>query len=181
MVALGLTLLYSYVRFIEVKIEPPMQVLSPKLIKEIDTLILNQPIIVGIQIAAVDLQKNERYTIYARMTNPQLEELFVNFRNRKVLKSVPVFMLDDNQNLRIVKLINHEFVCSPYIGTISHKFVPESAKYITTVCAIAIPPSYGKFKGMIGVSLSREPTDLERDQIRGLSKEISAKVFEEID
>lgn len=155
--------------------------ISDATVKKVDSIVNSNPSIVGGQVISVNLEKNTRYVVYTSIKNDDVKKLYLNFMSGRITLEVPVFTSDDAQNSRIVKIINHEFVCSPYKETITYKYAPETAKYITTVCAISIPPSYGKFKGIFGVYLSREPTDLEKDLLRILLKDTADKLDLELD
>jgi len=150
--------------------------ISDATVKQVDSIVNSNPSIVGAQVISVNLQKNTRYIVYTSIKNDDVKKLYLNFMSGKITLEVPVFTADDAQNSRIVQIINHEFACSPFKETITYKYVPATANFIKTVCAISIPPSYGKFKGIFGVYLSREPTELEKDLLRILLKDAADKL-----
>lgn len=138
------------------------------------------PNIVAIQIAEADLRTNTRHIVFTSIRKYELKTLYNNFIDGTITKKVPVFTKDQAANERIIRILNHEFVCSSYKDTISYKFVPESGKYISTVCAMSIPPHYGEFKGIVGFFLEKEPTETEKEFLRSILREISLKVAPEL-
>jgi hypothetical protein len=174
---LGILLSYTYFRvFKDTSFRVP-ESLPLEITHFIDNRMDQIDIVNGIQVVRVDLKRNVRYIVYARFTDPRLMNLYTNFSQSRITIEIPVFTDDDVQNARVIRLMNHEFDCTPYKNTLSYKLVPESAKYATTVCSISIPPAFGEFRGMLALTLSREPTELEMDMIRTLLKTLSDKVY----
>lgn len=143
----------------------------------LDSAVIKSDLIVGIQVTMVDFQRNTRVIVYSTIDNKELNDLYQKF-NSNGLVELPLFNNDTINNKRLVDLINGEFICNPYKETIAAKLVPDSVKYITTLCANGIPPYYGKFTGIVGVYLKREPTSEEVDQIRALTKNLSEQIYD---
>jgi len=77
-----------------------------------------------------------------------------------------LFVKDSDEiNIRTTKLINHEFVCTPYSALITSRYIPDTYNKIKSVCAIAVPPEYGKFLAMASVFLSSVPTEHDLELI----------------
>lgn len=140
------------------------------------------PKIKGIMVLSVDLSKNKRTTIYRKEFDPELKAAYNEFFDkRNVTEFQPLFVRnDDKLNLRITRLINHEFVCSPYSESIAYKFVPTSRKMVTTICSIAVPPSFGEFSGMVSIFLPDEPTEEEKALLQILIKQIADEIAPEL-
>jgi hypothetical protein len=134
-------------------------------------------IIIAIQLTIVDFQKNTKSIIYTYTDNPNVSEIYKRFEEGGFV-DLPIFSSDIQNNRRMVDLINGEFVCVPYSDTLVFRIVPESGKYISTVCESGIPPLYGKFTGIISVYLKINPAPEEVDQIRALAKGLSASIYE---
>jgi len=168
---------YTYFRvFKNTSFRVPEQ-LPPEITHFVDNRMDQIDIVNGIQVVRVDLKRNIRYIVYGRYTDPRLEELYTTFSKTRITIEIPIFTEDEIQNARVIRLMNHEFFCNPYKETLSYKFVPESAKYAHTVCSISIPPAYGEFRGLLVVTLSREPTELEIDMVRILLKALADKIY----
>lgn len=177
---IGILLSYIYFRiFRDTSFRVPEH-LPPEITHFIDNRMDQIDIVNGIQVVRVDLKRNIRYIVYGRYTDPRLEALYTTFSQTRITIEIPIFTEDEVQNARVVRLMNHEFYCNPYKETLSYKFVPESAKYAHTVCSISIPPAYGEFRGMLAVTLSREPTELEIDTVRILLKTLADKIYPEV-
>ncbi len=147
----------------------------------VDSVLQDNPLVVGIQIVSVDLQTNTRYIVHTSIYDKVVEDMYISFINKTITVVVPVFIKDDDvSNSRMIRIINHQFDCSPFKETISYRYVPEAAPFISTTCSISIPPSYGEFKGIIGVHLRKPPTDVEKDRMRILIKEIAERVAPEL-
>jgi hypothetical protein len=149
---------------------------SKKTAAEIDLAVIKSDIIVAIQVTLVDFQRNTRIISYTSIDKPELRLIFGKFI-KSAPSELPLFNTDVVNNRRLVDLVNGEFICDPYRETIAAKLVPESTTHITTLCANSIPPFYGRFSGIIGIYLHRQPTPGEVDQIRALAKSLSSTIF----
>jgi len=179
-VALFIGFIYAlYEKKITLNASPEQVLFSKSTIKQLDSAVNDHDFVVGSQIAKVDLDRNERSLLYTYIKDPVLKSMYESFVASRITISIPIFTKDDANNARMVKIINHEYVCSPYTSTITYKYMPSSTSYIATVCAVSIPPSYGNFKGIVALYLNREPTELEKDQIRILLKDVAEKLYPE--
>jgi len=153
-------------------------VLDKETTDDIITDVARIPNFVGIMIIRADIQTNERHIIYSYIADPETRKLFTDFfQNKTVTPAQPLFVKgDDKINNRIVRLINHQYDCSPWTDLIGSKFVPASMSTITSACGVAIPPSYGAFDGMVTIFLSKEPTDADRILLGTVLKDISNDV-----
>lgn len=144
-----------------------------ELTNKIVTGIVDSDIIVGIMVVSVNLQKNARYSVYTYINDPEVKTIYDKFLENGITKEVPFFIGNQIHDLRLTRIMNHEFICSPFKDTIGYKISPDAANKISTVCAVSIPPSYGNFKGIIGIYLKSYPTDIEQDRIRIFIKSIA--------
>jgi hypothetical protein len=177
---IGILAAYTYFRFEKQSSLRTYQELPKDVTSYINNEMYKLPLINGVQVVKVDLERNVRYIVYAHHTNPKLQDLYATFSKARITLEIPVFTLDDMQNARIVRLMNHEYDCTPFKNTLSYKFVPESSQYITTVCSISIPPAFGEFRGLLAVTLSKEPNDLEKEQVRIFLEDTSNKIYPSI-
>lgn len=156
---------------------PPTVVkLSSESIESIDKAVDNSHIIVAIQIILVDFQRNSRVITYSSIDNQDLKILFEDFLNRAPTE-LPLFNNDMINNQRLVNLVNGDFECTPYKDTLSSKLLPASANFVSSLCTGPIPPLYGRFAGIVVVYLSREPTGLEIEQTRALTRNLGLQIF----
>jgi len=186
-IAVGLSLLilvlgyfFVYTKYIMETSFRVNKTLSPAFIKKVDDIVARHPNILSIQVVNVDLNKNVRYILYTSIKIPEINKLYSGFLANNITIEVPVFTGNDVHNARMIRLINHEYVCTPLKDTISYTLVPELAKYIETVCAVSIPPSYGDFIGIVGVFLKNPPTGIEKDIIRVEVKDLAESAYLDI-
>jgi hypothetical protein len=155
---------------------PSVHKLSKSTTDRIDKEVAGSEIVIGIQVTLVDFQRNTRIITYSSIDDSKLNDTYNTFANHAAVE-LPLFNNDVVNNRRLVDLVNGEFICNPYEETIAAKLVPESTKYVNTLCANGIPPFYGKFSGIVGIYLKREPNEVEKDQIRVLSKNLGLMIF----
>lgn len=171
---------YVYFRYFKETTLRPAEPLSVKLGKEINNSLDRAEVINGVQIVKVDLKRNVRYLVHTYWKIPELQKLYDNFSSTRITSEIPVFSRDEVQNARIIRIMNHEFDCTPFKDTLSYKLVPESAEHIAVVCSISIPPAFSDFKGIIAASLSRVPTDFEKNIVKNTLIDISESIYKEI-
>jgi hypothetical protein len=125
------------------------------------------PSYMGVIIVYADIATNTSKVIYYDIADPDLYKTYNDFFvSKSIIDIQPLFVRDgDEINIRTTQLINHEFVCTPYTSLIASRYIPDTSGKIRAVCAVAVPPDYGKFIAMTNVLLSREPTEHEKELI----------------
>jgi hypothetical protein len=169
--------IYNYVTKTKLANSSPPVKLSKSTKDEIVNSVEKSQLIIGIQVTVVDFPKNSREVIFTTTDSPDLRSIYDNFEKSNIFE-FPLFNADVANNKRLVSLINGEFVCSPFEETLGFRILPEAGKHVRYVCAVGIPPFYGKFSGIVSIYLNRQPTSEEVDQIRNLSKNISSLIYE---
>lgn len=167
-----------YEFFSSTRIIPPATVikLSKSSTTAINVAVSQSEIVVAIQITLVDFQRNTRIITYTNVDNAELAAQYKRFME-KAPTELPLFNSDIINNERLVNLVNGDFICTPYKDTLSAKLVPESIVHVKTLCAGPVPPLYGRFTGIISIYLSREPSSIEVEQIRTLSRALGTLVY----
>jgi predicted lactoylglutathione lyase len=150
--------------------------LSKKSITEIDNIVSQSQLIVGISVVNVDFQKNLRTIVYVSIDDPKFKEEYTSAYGATT--TLPLFNTDVLNNKRLVGIINGEFICNNYADTIQAQTAPGTKKYVSSVCISGIPPYYGAFSGIVNIYLNRQPTSEEVDQIRVISRNISVLVYD---
>lgn len=178
--AIVLSTSYIYFRYFKETTVRVSEPISSALEKEVHTSLEKLDSMVGVQIVKADLKKNVRYLIHSHWQTPELQKIHDEFSIKSITLEVPVFSDDSAQNMRIIKLMNHEFDCVPFVDTLNFKFAPQAANDVAVTCSISIPPAFTEFKGMVSVLLSRVPTDAEKLIIKEVLTEISDKIYKEI-
>lgn len=178
-----LLLLVAYLYLLYSHTTPPAVTavpLAPLTIEKINSIVNNHPNVSAIQVITVDMKRNSRTIIHSASTDSEMQRLYSRFVANYGSREVPFFTNDDINNARMLRILNHEFVCSPYKETISYKYAPEAALVVSTVCTVGVPPSFGSFVGMVGVFLKNPPTMLEQDQLRIILKNISVQLLDDL-
>jgi hypothetical protein len=152
--------------------------ISPAIAVEINDVVKRNDHIIGIQVVTVNFQKNTRTETFASIDNPSVQQIYDRFISNKVVETA---LFDENRsnNSRIIRLISGEFVCVPYKDSTAYKFAPDAGMFISDVCAIGIPPSYGEFTGILTIYLKDKPTKEFIEQLFLLSRALSLKIYDE--
>lgn len=137
----------------------------------------NTPNIAAAQIINVNFKSNTRYTTFITSNDKILLEEFYKHQQAKT-KNALLFSDNEAQNARLVKIINNNFVCEPYKNTRAVILYPKSAKNITSMCSISIPPFLGHFIGYINLHLYQEPTEQEKESLRLTFVTIATSIYE---
>lgn len=170
--------MYEFISHSNFSRSPPHDyALSEGSIAEIEHMLRQADLIVGIQVSIIDFNKNTRKTIYVGIDDDNLKLIYQQYIQSSIT-DLPLFNSDVENNVRISRLINGEFVCVSFKDTSAYSVLPNVAPLVDTICSNAIPPYYGKFTGILSIYLKRQPTTLELDQLRTLSKSMSLSIFE---
>lgn len=154
---------------------------SDVLDKELSAYVKSDSRFVGIQVAPMQLSRNTRYVSYTYIVPVELRKLYSVFTQTYVSGTTPIFSNDTEiANMRMVRLINHEFVCTPYKETASYRYFPIGIAYVSTVCSVSIPASYGHISGLLHIYIDSEPTALDKIIIQSRLKGLSEKIFLEM-
>jgi hypothetical protein len=151
--------------------------LTTHTIEEIDSIGVADSNIMAIQIVTADMPKNTRRVIYMYIKDPMLKKIYNTWINTRLSPDYAIFTADTPDNNRIIKLVNHEIVCTPMSETMTYRVYPEVGKYVSTMCAVGVPPSYGKFVGIIGIMLRTPPTETELSIIESSLRHMAMDVF----
>jgi hypothetical protein len=159
---------------------PLVAELTQHTIREVDSLGDSNSNIIAIQVVKIDLTTNTRTLVYMYLKEAYLKNIYNSWLSTRLSPDYPVFTRDTPDNKRLVRLINHEFVCSPYSETLTYRLYPETGKYVSTMCAMSIPPSYGKFVGVIGVMLRNPITDSEKSVLDASLKRLTTDAYTDL-
>lgn len=153
--------------------------LSAHTIHQIDSIGDSTDNIMAIQIVKVNLPRNTRSLSYMYLKDPTLKKLYNVWIDARLSPDYAVFSADTVDNNRLVRLMNHEIICTPYTETVTYRVSPETGRFVSTMCAIGVPPSYGKFSGIVGIMLRNPPTENEISILNVFLKQISMEVYED--
>lgn len=160
--------------------EEPVKELSPKTIRHINEVVLrHSDVIASMSVTLVNLDKNERFVIYTSTNIPELEKLIKDGLTRRQVRVQPLFTQNEEYNIRIVRILNGEFVCRPYNTTVGYTDIPGTGNYVSVVCSRAIPPGFGEFKGVVSVFLKKQPTQSQIDHLRSILSTTALLIYSE--
>jgi hypothetical protein len=180
-IIVSVIIIFAIVTYKLVSYDTTFTTLSPAAIIKIDLFLHSQPTYMGMQVMAMDLSKNSRHIVYSHLESNELQKLYMNYIGSRVSQISPIFTnSNEANNARMIKIINHEFVCSPFVDSMLYKNLPQSGNFVKTICAVSIPPSYGNFVGSVHLFLNKEPNDMEISIIKMHLKDISSEIFSEI-
>lgn len=180
LVLLAVSLYFNFNSITEV-VKKPITTLSDETKETIKVAVDKSSLMIGIQVVTVDFENNTRAAVYTYLNDDVLKKIYSEFATKNSIRDFPLFTQDDINNIRIIKLVNHEYNCSPFKETTYYKYVPEAASRIVIVCAISIPPSFGEFNGITSVYLNKVPSPVEKDQIRIFVKDIAQRISNEME
>lgn len=153
---------------------PPLSVTDAG--KEEIRLVLNRlPYIVNaISVVRADMGQNTRRVIYFASNDSEIQRQNDEFMRMHFTPDIPLFNEDEENNKRLIRLINGETVCVEFSKSNAAKYMHGiDVKY---TCATGIPPYYGKFRGTVLAFIRIIPDAEEQARIRILLRDLSDKL-----
>lgn len=162
-----------------VEVEQPIVIqLSPATISTLEESVQKmRGLISGVQVINVDFKKNSRSTAFFVSSDPILRKEFEDFQAKKIT-DISLFSSSEVNNQKIINLINGEFICNDFKDTAGAKIMPRAMDTVPVVCAISIPPYYGRFSGYLNIYLAKKPTPEEISIIRQIARDLSSRIYE---
>lgn len=173
-------IIYNSLRIgVRVETEEPLIVnISSGTKNVIDTTLAKaKGFIAGIEIVNVDFKKNSRTTAYSSYIDDNLKKAVDKFSETRI-SSVPLFTEREVSNQKVIDLINGEFICQSYADTVVSTLIPKGAETVETVCAISIPPYYGRFSGYMNIYINRKLSGDDILYVRQLARDLSIRIYE---
>jgi hypothetical protein len=164
----------EYVRPSKIAPERQALVIADSGKNAIDDVLKKPNNIVAIFVVSANMERNTRRIIFFRTTDPEIQRQQTEFENTHATTDVPLFNDDAENNKRVIAYINGEFVCSDFKVTQAAKYlIGVNAKY---VCATAVPPIYGKFRGTVVAVLKVIPDADETTRLKILLRDLSDRL-----
>lgn len=154
----------------------PIVKLSTKSQEAINDIVNSSDLVIGMHVTVVDFQKNTKTYAYFYIKDAIVLNIYRAYALTAPAET-PLFNNDVENNKRLIKLLNGEFLCVAFAETPQAILAPAATKYISTICLNGIPPVYGKFTGIISLYTRRQPTETEIDQIRAILQKLSAEIY----
>lgn len=151
--------------------------LSDSTKSSIRTIVQRHNNIVGIQVVKTDFRNNVHDTIFFHSEIERLQQEYDGYEISKT-NSIQIFQTGNtDQNERMIKIIEQEFVCIEPTATMI-MMIPSITTYVKQVCSISVPPRYGKMVGFVNILLT-EPIDRENiPYYKGLARSISDEIYD---
>lgn len=150
---------------------------SNRIQSQIKNIVQKVPSIVAIEEVNMDFKRNEKQPIYFFSKIEKFQIVIDDYKAKKIAQS-PMWTTDQESNLRMVKILNGEFVCVP----VPARFivaVPETIHYAKTICSLPVPPdSYGKITGYVNIWLSEPPSNDNIIDYRTLLRSLCVEIYE---
>ena len=136
-----------------------------------DALKKSSYIINSIFVVQMNMSRNTRRILYFTSLDPEVQRQEEEFFKTHVTPDLPVFNDDPINNKRIIGYINGEFICTDFAVSQASRFLKDvNVKY---VCATAVPPIYGKFRGTVVALIKNVPNAEEQTQLKILLRDLS--------
>ena len=88
-----------------------------------------------------------------------------------------IFDFDNAHTAQMVKILQNEFVCSPFSESTMYSYVSQLNDQTENVCKIAIPPFYGRFVGVLTIGIRGPITEDVKFSVRSMASNIAATVY----
>jgi len=134
-------------------------------------------IVVGIQVVTINFHKNIKIETFADIDVPVIQESYNRFLSGKLYET-PLFTSSKINNNHLVKLLSGEWLCFPYKDSSAYNYAPMlDQKYITDVCAVAIPPYNNDIGGILVFYMKDKPSEELKNQLFLAARDISIQIF----
>jgi hypothetical protein len=127
----------------------------------------------AIAVTSADLRLNIRRNVFFVSEKTVL----VQGTDTETIPRLPLFSSSKENNRQVVKMINGEFFCTPYLETTLAKSQPGLLKETTTACRASLPPYYGFFSGFVTVFLKNDPTLEQQHVLRSEIEAIATEIY----
>jgi len=139
-----------------------------------ETLKKGSYIINTIFVVQMNMERNSRRIIYFKSLDLEIQRQQEEFVRTHATPDVAVFNDDPINNKRIIGYINGEFICTDFKVTASARYLTNVD--VKTVCATAVPPIYGKFRGTVVAFVKGIPNAEEQTQLKILLRDLSDRL-----
>lgn len=151
---------------------------SHNLKDELGDVVKRSESIIGIQITTVNFQRNILLDTYSYFDNDQMQINYKAYIKNKIT-DLPLFNEDKANNQHVIRLINGEFICSPFSQSGMYRYSSNYGTSEVYMCEMGIPPFYGQFSGILTLYVSGKPSKDTLEQMLLLSRELSLRVYDE--
>lgn len=146
---------------------------------ELTNFLKKEELVVGVQVVAVDLVKNERRTTFFQADSVALTAVWEEYLTRRVAPPA-AFSSAASQNDRVTSIINGNFDCRKFRDTIGFQNYPAADPIAPMVCAISVPASFdgsGDFVGFINFFVTRPLSDQETRRLSKHAIDLATSIY----
>lgn len=131
--------------------------------------------VVGVGVLSADIRLNSRKSIFFYADSVDLKS--ASPPQVLAVARLPLFTNNLDNNRQVVKLINGEFVCAPYLSSQLAKAAPDLNPGVITICRAGLPPYYGHFSGFITVFLNSDPSVDEQVLLKNRLEALATEIY----
>jgi hypothetical protein len=142
--------------------------------KDVTGLMNKQTLIKLTMVEELDLQKNRRIPKFLLLNTKDNDAVHQKLDS---LLPQPIFNSDSKNTQQMVQILNNDFVCAPTKDTMFGGQFPELESGIPYICAMAIPPFYGRIVGILVFGVSHEPTNDEQASVRIEASRMAIQIY----
>lgn len=153
---------------------PPLSDPTVNLIK---TIVQRQGNLIGVQVVQMDFRNNTRDTSFFYSKRQQLQREFDDYMSTKVSSPTLFATADMEQNDRLIRIMEQEFVCVATPPNII-EMLPSASKEVQQVCSISVPPRFGKMVGYVNILLSQPMTPTMVQNYKSVARQISDEIYD---
>ncbi|MCA1859321.1 hypothetical protein LE191_04250 [Janthinobacterium sp. HSC-3S05] len=157
-------------------------------VKAVRALVDRSQLINGLQIINTNFRSNTRTTAYFYSDRRDLQ-LSIDTAVQNKVSPTALFMTTGGgvpehvayalmSNIRVIDIIQAEFVCYESNTTPLAKMAPEFTSIAPVICSISIPPYAGKFSGYLNLFLTRQPSTEEKSILRDAARALASDIFD---
>ena len=151
---------------------------SEKTKQSIRNVVNHDATIVAAQLVNFSLMSNTKKPIFFYSDSTELQAAMDNYQLTKIAESELLIRGDTDNNERIARIANSDFVCVP-VPERMMKAVPTTKKYAKAICSISVPPfQNGKIAGYINLWIDHMPDPGEVTDYRSIARAMAMDVWE---
>ena len=153
---------------------PPLSTITTNFIQNV---VDRQPNVIAVQVVEMDFRNNTRNTSFLYSKNDEITNEFQKYLTLKIGNPQLFATGQTDQNERLIKIMEQEFVCTPIPVNIS-EIIPSAPKHAKEICSISVPPRYGKMVGYINIWLEQPTTASTLVSYKSIARSISDEIYD---
>lgn len=132
--------------------------------------------IAAFQVVGTDFIKLTKNSAFFTAKSREFQRDFEMFQEGKMANSPLMTMNDEVNNLRIIAIMNQQFVCVPLTPAMLRS-IPSAPKYAKQVCSLSVPPRYGDMVGWLTFWMREEMSKEDLDYYLNLARFLASEIY----